>query len=283
MQTVTSVAALREVIRQWRQAGQSVGFVPTMGNLHAGHIKLVSTAKQRADRVVVSIFVNPTQFGPNEDFASYPRTEQQDQEKLIASGADLLFLPEVTEMYPQASQTQIAVGSLSNLHCGASRPGHFDGVALVVCKLLNMVQPDVLLLGEKDFQQLTLIRQMVADLNIPVTIQGVATVREADGLAMSSRNAYLSAQQRQQAPRLYQALCAARDAIFAGNDDYPAVARQQCQVLQQAGFIVDYFSICRSADLLPAGAGDLDLLILAAAKLGATRLIDNLYFSKIRI
>jgi len=283
MQTVTSVAALRDVIRQWRQAGQSVGFVPTMGNLHAGHIKLVSTARQRADRVVVSIFVNPAQFGPNEDFASYPRTEQQDREKLIASGADLLFLPEVTEIYPQASQTQIAVGSLASLHCGASRPGHFDGVALVVCKLLNMVQPDVLLLGEKDFQQLTLIRQMVADLNIPVTIQGVATVREADGLAMSSRNAYLSPQQRQQAPRLYQAICAARDAIFAGNDDYPAVAQQQRQVLQQAGFIVDYFSICRSADLLPAGTGDLDLLILAAAKLGATRLIDNLYFSKTRV
>ncbi|MBD9359301.1 pantoate--beta-alanine ligase [Methylomonas fluvii] len=280
MQIVTTVAALREVIRQWRQTGHSVGFVPTMGNLHAGHIKLVSTAKKQADKVVVSIFVNPTQFGPNEDFASYPRTEQQDQEKLIASGADLLFLPAVTEMYPQAAQTGISVGSLSGLHCGANRPGHFDGVALVVCKLLNMVQPDLLLLGEKDFQQLTLIRQMVADLNIPVAVQGVTTVREDDGLAMSSRNGYLSVEQRQQAPKLYQALCKARDDILAGHDDYRAVAAQQCQNLQQAGFTVDYFSVCRSADLRPASASDANLLILAAAKLGTTRLIDNLYFSK---
>ncbi|OAH97962.1 pantoate--beta-alanine ligase [Methylomonas methanica] len=280
MQIVTSVAALRDVIRQWRQAGYSVGFVPTMGNLHAGHIKLVSTARQQADKVVVSIFVNPTQFGPNEDFANYPRTEQQDQEKLLASGADLLFLPSVTEIYPQATQTGISVSGLSALHCGASRPGHFDGVALVVCKLLNMVQPDLLLLGEKDFQQLTLIRQMVADLNIPVSVQGVATVREDDGLAMSSRNGYLSEQQRQQAPKLYQALCAARDDILAGYDDYPAVAEKQRQNLQQAGFAVDYFSICRSADLLPACPSDSNLLILAAARLGNTRLIDNLYFSK---
>ncbi|QSB01560.1 pantoate--beta-alanine ligase [Methylomonas sp. EFPC1] len=281
MQIVTSVAALREVIRQWRQAGHSVGFVPTMGNLHAGHIKLVSTAKQQTDKVVVSIFVNPTQFGPNEDFASYPRTEQQDQEKLIANGADLLFLPAVTEMYPQATQTGISVSGLSALHCGASRPGHFDGVALVVCKLLNMVQPDLLLLGEKDFQQLTLIRQMVADLNIPVAVQGVATVREDDGLAMSSRNGYLNDQQRQHAPKLYQALIAARDEILAGHVDYPAVAERQRQNLQQAGFAVDYFSICRSKDLLPASTCDANLLILAAAKLGTTRLIDNLYFSKI--
>lgn len=268
MQIVTSVAALREVIRQWRQAGHSVGFVPTMGNLHAGHIKLVSTAKQQTDKVVVSIFVNPTQFGPNEDFASYPRTEQQDQEKLIASDADLLFLPAVTEMYPQATQTGISVSGLSALHCGSSRPGHFDGVALVVCKLLNMVQPDLLLLGEKDFQQLTLIRQMVADLNIPVAVQGVATVREDDGLAMSSRNGYLTDQQRQHAPKLYQALIAARDEILAGHVDYPAVAERQRQNLQQAGFAVDYFSICRSKDLLPASTCDANLLILAAAKLG---------------
>jgi pantoate--beta-alanine ligase len=280
MQTVATVDALRASIRQWKQAGYSVAFVPTMGNLHAGHIKLVTTAKQQADKVVVSIFVNPTQFGPNEDFASYPRTEQQDQAMLIESGADLLFLPSVTEMYPQPLQTGISVGGLSALHCGASRPGHFDGVALVVCKLLNMVQPDLLLLGEKDFQQLAVIRRMVADLNIPVAIHGVATVREADGLAMSSRNGYLSVSQRQLAPKLYRALCDVREAILAGSGDYRAVVDNQRQILQQAGFVVDYFNVCRSADLLPAGQDDCDLVILLAAKLGTTRLIDNVYFCR---
>ncbi len=276
MQTVTSIDALRASIRQWRQAGHSVAFVPTMGNLHAGHIKLVTTAKQQADKVIVSIFVNPTQFGPNEDFDSYPRTEQQDQAKLIESDADLLFLPAAEEMYPQPIQTRISVSGLSTLLCGASRPGHFDGVALIVCKLLNIVQPDLLLLGEKDFQQLAVIRRMVTDLNIPVAIQGVATVREADGLAMSSRNGYLSAPQRQLAPKLYQALCDARDAILSGNDDYRAVEDQQRQILQQAGFVVDYFSVCRSTDLLPANQNDQALVILLAAKLGTTRLIDNI-------
>lgn len=280
MQTVTSVVELRHRIREWRQAGLSVGFVPTMGNLHAGHIKLVTTAKQRTDKVVVSIFVNPTQFGPNEDFASYPRTEGADQEKLRAAAADLLFLPAVTEMYPQATQTTISVSDLAKLHCGVSRPGHFDGVALVVCKLLNMVQPDLLLLGEKDFQQLAVIRQMVADLTIPVDVLGVATEREADGLAMSSRNTYLSEQQRQLAPQLYQALRAAREAILAGCDDYAGLELQQRQALQQVGFAVDYFHVCCSETLLSASPGDTNLVILAAAKLGSTRLIDNLCFSK---
>lgn len=276
MQTVTSIEALRANIRQWREAGHSVAFVPTMGNLHAGHIKLATNAKQQADKVVVSIFVNPTQFGPNEDFASYPRTEQQDQAKLIESDTDLLFLPSADEMYPQPMQTGISVSGLSALHCGASRPGHFDGVALIVCKLLNIVQPDLLLLGEKDFQQLAIIRRMVADLNIPVAIQGVATVREADGLAMSSRNGYLSEPQRRLAPKLYQALCDARDAILAGNDDYRSIEDRQRQILQQAGFEVDYFNVCRSSDLMPATTGDQALVILLAAKLGTTRLIDNI-------
>ncbi|WFP49639.1 pantoate--beta-alanine ligase [Methylomonas sp. EFPC3] len=278
MQTVDNVAELRQIIRQWRQAGQSIGFVPTMGNLHAGHIHLVETAKTQADRVVASIFVNPTQFGPNEDFDSYPRTETQDTEKLAACGADLLFLPGVAEIYPRASQTRVSVAGLSALHCGASRPGHFDGVALVVCKLLNMVQPDWLLMGEKDFQQLALIRQMVADLNIPVTVQGVATVREADGLAMSSRNGYLTELQRQTAPALYRALIEARDALLAGAADYRAVEDGGKQALRAAGFNVDYFSVCRIADLQPAGPGDTELVVLAAAKLGSTRLIDNVYF-----
>ena len=280
MQTVTTIDALRSVISDWRKEDLRVAFVPTMGNLHAGHIKLIETARNFADRVVVSIFVNPTQFGPNEDFASYPRTEQQDQEKLQACGADLLFLPSVAEMYPQPNKTLISVTHLASIHCGASRPGHFDGVALVVCKLLNMVSPDVLLLGEKDFQQLAVIRQMVSDLNMSVTIHGVPTVREVDGLAMSSRNGYLSATERQIAPMLYQVLCQVRQAILSGVSDYQALLFEQVQRLQQADFTVDYFQVCRQDDLLPAAATDLNLVILIAAKLGKTRLIDNIYFSR---
>jgi pantoate--beta-alanine ligase len=280
MQTVTTIDALRSVISDWRKEDLRVAFVPTMGNLHAGHIKLIETARNFADRVVVSIFVNPTQFGPNEDFASYPRTEQQDQEKLQACGADLLFLPFVAEMYPQPNKTLISVTHLASIHCGASRPGHFDGVALVVCKLLNMVSPDVLLLGVKDFQQLAVIRQMVSDLNMSVTIHGVPTVREVDGLAMSSRNGYLSATERQIAPMLYQVLCQVRQAILSGVSDYQALLFEQVQRLQQADFTVDYFQVCRQDDLLPAAATDLNLVILIAAKLGKTRLIDNIHFSR---
>ena len=280
MRIAHSIKDLRLAASEWRQSGQRIAFVPTMGNLHAGHIQLVKTAQQQADRVVVSIFVNPAQFGPNEDFASYPRTERQDQDKLTACGTDLLFLPSVNEMYPMPLQTKVSVTELSTLHCGASRPGHFDGVALVVCKLLNMVQPDLLLLGEKDFQQLAVIRTMVADLNIPVAVQGVATVREADGLAMSSRNAYLTAQQRQLAPLLYQTLCATRDAVLSDAPDYQAVMDRQAQMLQDAGFLLDYFQICRSVDLLPADDNDTELVILIAAKLGKTRLIDNIYFTR---
>lgn len=280
MQIVSKIQDLRLAVSEWRQQNQKVAFVPTMGNLHAGHIQLVKTAQQQADRVVVSIFVNPAQFGPNEDFASYPRTEKQDQDRLTDYGTDLLFLPSAEEMYPAPIQTQVSVKELSTLHCGASRPGHFDGVALVVCKLLNMVQPDLLLLGEKDFQQLAVIRTMVADLNIPVAIQGVATVREADGLAMSSRNGYLTSTERQRAPLLYQALCAARDAVLSGQTDYQAIVDRHAQVLRDAGFLLDYFRICRSADLLPADGNDTELVILIAAKLGKTRLIDNIYFAR---
>lgn len=280
MQTINSIQRLKDTLIPWRQAGEKIAFVPTMGNLHDGHIQLVRSARQQADRVIVSIFVNPTQFGPNEDFDNYPRTEQQDQEKLKACGVDLLFLPSVAEMYPQPLQTQISVKGLSTMLCGANRPGHFDGVAVVVCKLLNMVQADVLLLGEKDFQQLTVIRQMVNDLNMPVNIQSVATIREADGLAMSSRNAYLSANERPLAPMLYQALCAVRDAISAGNIDYPALVSQQASMLEKAGFLPDYFQVCRSTDLLAATADDRHLVILIAAKLGKTRLIDNVCFSR---
>jgi len=276
MQTITSIQALRSCIRQWRPTGHSIAFVPTMGNLHAGHIQLLTTARQKADKVVVSIFVNPAQFGLNEDYASYPRTEKQDQAILQEYGADVLFLPSEAEMYPQPPKTGISVKELSTMYCGASRKGHFDGVALVVCKLLNMVQPDLLLLGEKDFQQLLLIRRMIADLNIPVEIHGVATVREADGLAMSSRNSYLTPAQRILAPKLFEALCKVRDLILSGNRDYDNILKTQINALQQIGFSVDYFQVCNRTDLLPASEDDNHLVLLIAAKLGATRLIDNL-------
>ncbi|MGR8929110.1 MAG: pantoate--beta-alanine ligase [Gammaproteobacteria bacterium] len=280
MQTIKTINALRAAIRQWRQAEQSIAFVPTMGNLHAGHIKLVETACLQADKVVVSIFVNPEQFGPNEDYDSYPRTERQDQDKLIATGADLLFLPAVEEMYPQPLRTHISVTGLADLLCGASRPGHFDGVAVVVCKLLNIVQPDLLLLGDKDYQQLTVIRQMVTDLNIPVEIQGIPTIREPDGLAMSSRNSYLSETERQKAPLLYQVISSMRDEIMAGTDDFDELIDQNDRILHAAGFDVDYLKICRSADLQPASADDHDLIVLVAAKIGKTRLIDNVNVSR---
>lgn len=279
MHIVNTIEALRAQIRTWKSAGNRIAFVPTMGNLHAGHCQLVKAAKQQADKVVVSIFVNPTQFGVGEDFACYPRTEQQDQEQLHALSTDLLFLPSIAEMYSPTAKTVVSVTGLSELHCGASRIGHFDGVATVVCKLFNMVQPDSALFGLKDFQQLAVIRTMVKDLNIPIEIIGIDTVREADGLAMSSRNGYLNAEQRQTAPLLYQTLCAAREQILAGSD-YANVEQLALVRLQQAGFIPDYFQICRSDDLLPAQADDNKLVVLVAAKLGNTRLIDNLYFAK---
>lgn len=280
MQTVNTVPELREVIRSWRSAGASVALVPTMGNLHAGHLQLVNEAKKTADRVVVSIFVNPTQFGAGEDFETYPRTEREDREKLDAANTDLLFLPAVEDVYAPDAKTVVTVAELSDLYCGASRPGHFSGVATVVCKLFNSVQPNVALFGLKDFQQLVVIRTMVRDLNIPIEIIGVDTVRESNGLAMSSRNSYLTGAEKCVAPKLYQTLCAARDLILTGDRSYPAIERQALELLQKAGFQPDYFSVCRSSDLKKASAEDVDLVLLAAVKLGKTRLIDNIYFSR---
>lgn len=279
MRIVNTILELRAAINAWRLNGQSVALVPTMGNLHAGHLQLVSIAKKKADRVVVSIFVNPTQFGAGEDFETYPRTEREDQEKLAAEHADLLFLPTVADIYSADAKTTITVTGLSDLYCGASRPGHFSGVATVVCKLFNSVQPDIAVFGLKDFQQLTVIKTMVRDLNIPVEIVGVDTIREPNGLAMSSRNGYLTDEEKSIAPQLYQALRDARDAILAGNPAYADIEQQALQFLQQAGFTPDYFSICRSTDLKKAATEDIDLVLLAAAKLGKTRLIDNIYFS----
>jgi pantoate--beta-alanine ligase len=280
MRIVNTVSEVREIIKAWRLDGKSVAFVPTMGNLHAGHLQLVRMAKKKADRVVVSIFVNPTQFGVGEDFETYPRTEREDQKKLEAENADLLFQPSVADIYTPDAKTIVTVTGLSDLYCGASRPGHFSGVATVVCKLFNIVQPNIALFGLKDFQQLTVIKTMVRDLNIPVEITGVDTVREPNGLAMSSRNGYLTDDEKRVAPKLYHSLCAARDAILAGNYSYVDIEQQALQFLQQAGFQTDYFSVCRSSDLKKAAAEDVDLVLLAAAKLGKTRLIDNICFSR---
>jgi pantoate--beta-alanine ligase len=275
MHTATTIAALRERLAPWRRAGGRIALVPTMGNLHAGHLHLVEAGRECADRVVVSVFVNPIQFGESEDYASYPRTLEEDARKLRGQNADLLFSPQPTEVYPEGSQTVVEVRELNRTLCGQFRPVHFDGVATVVCKLLNMAQPDVALFGEKDFQQLLVIRRMVADLNIPVEIVGVPTVRAADGLALSSRNDYLSASERRLAPALYRSLCAAKEAIEAGSRDFRQIEQVQLAVLRQAGFSPDYFSVRRRNDLLPAADQDVALVILAAAWLGRARLIDN--------
>lgn len=276
---VNSTLDLRATISAWKQNGFSVALVPTMGNLHAGHLKLVNRAKQKADKVVVSIFVNPTQFGVNEDFASYPRTEQEDQLKLATENTELLFLPAITDIYSTNVLTTVNVSGLSDIYCGASRPGHFSGVATIICKLFNIVQPDIAVFGLKDFQQFTVIKTMVNDLNIPIELMGVDTQREANGLAMSSRNNYLTDSERQIAPQLYQVLGIAQSAVLAEQHSYADIEQQAIQSLKNAGFTPDYFSICNSHDLTSATKQDKDMVILAAAKLGTTRLIDNVYFS----
>lgn len=279
MKQAKTIDALRYTLKTWRMVGQRIAFVPTMGNLHEGHLKLVEEAKNHADRVVVSIFVNPSQFGPQEDFANYPRTENEDLKKLRQANVDLVFLPTVAEIYPQAMHTKITVADISERHCGAFRPGHFDGVATVVCKLFNMVQPDVAIFGLKDFQQLAVIRAMVNELNIPVTLIPVETVRETGGLAMSSRNGYLTIEQKRIAEFLYQSLCMARAAVQISEQTYSRIEQDAMLYLQENGLQPEYFAICRSTDLMPAQPGDTDLVILAAAKIGKTRLIDNIAFT----
>jgi pantoate--beta-alanine ligase len=278
MQTVEFIPDLRRTVRAWRAQGLSVAFVPTMGNLHAGHIRLVEEAKRQADRVAVSIFVNPTQFGPGEDFAAYPRTPEDDAGKLRTAGADLLFLPGTGELYPAdaAAMTFVEVPGLSDDLCGRFRPGHFRGVATVVCKLFNQVQPDVALFGEKDYQQLVIIRRMVADLDIPVRIHGVPTVRESNGLAMSSRNGYLTAEERARAALLYANLSEAAEALRRSERDFARIERERAESLAASGFQPDYFAIRRQGDLAPPEPDYRRLVILAAARLGRTRLIDNL-------
>ena len=283
MQTVHSVAQVREYVRGWHNKGLSVGFVPTMGNLHDGHISLIREARARCDVVVVSIFVNPTQFGPNEDFDRYPRTLDADAAALVEAGTDLLFAPSVEEMYPLGqNQTWVDVDQLGDYLCGASREGHFRGVTTVVSKLLNIVQPDVAVFGEKDFQQLAILRRMCEELLIPVKIVGAATSRETDGLARSSRNGFLSDSERTLAPQLYAHLQQLKADIDAGERDYRALESRISQSLNTAGFSVDYLTIVNTKTLAPAGPQDTDLVAAVAAKLGSTRLIDNISLAVVR-
>ena len=281
MRTVHTLKELRTILRGYRQQDKTIALVPTMGNLHEGHISLVRKAAESADVVVTSIFVNPMQFGAGEDLESYPRTLTDDQNKLSSAGNTLVFAPPVEEVYPDglAEHTQVQVPDITEGHCGASRPGHFTGVATVVTMLFNMVQPNVAVFGEKDFQQLAVIRKLVRDLRIPVDIIGGPTVREDDGLAKSSRNGYLTPEQRQIAPALYRTLQETAEKLAQGRSDFQTLEQEAKQSLQEAGMRPDYFNIVNSHTLRPASTDDSSITLLAAAFLGNTRLIDNLTIS----
>lgn len=278
MQTIRKVDALRAAISEFRKAGERVALVPTMGALHAGHMALVAAARRHADRVVVSIFVNPIQFGPNEDFDKYPRQEQRDARMLSDARVDILWAPGVGEMYPDGFATHVSVSGVSEVLDGAHRPGHFDGVATVVTKLLNQVRPDAALFGEKDFQQLAVIRRMVTDLDMGIEIVGVPTQREDDGLALSSRNAYLAAEDRAQAVALPRALGVAERALEKGASVEEALESAR-EMLTAAGFEVDYVTLVDAETLGDPVAGRPQRL-LAAARLHGTRLIDNIAVNK---
>ncbi|HEY1491667.1 MAG TPA: pantoate--beta-alanine ligase, partial [Steroidobacteraceae bacterium] len=274
---LTTIAAVRARVRGWHQEGHRVAFVPTMGNLHAGHLSLIEAARRHGERFVASIFVNPMQFGPNEDFAHYPRTPSEDERMLAAAGCDLMFMPAVEEIYPNGPgrATRVEVPGLSRILDGEVRPGHFEGVATVVAKLFHIVEPDIAVFGEKDFQQLTVIRRMVADLCMPVEIIAAPTVREADGFAKSSRDQYLNQAERALAPAIYATLQAAAQRVRAADIDYASIERAGFTALEAAGFRVDYFSVRQAAGLgSPASAGD--VVVLTAVRLGKARLIDNI-------
>ena len=280
IETITDLAALRERIRGWKREGLRIGFVPTMGNLHAGHYSLVELARRHADRIVSSVFVNPTQFGPSDDFTRYPRTPDADTTGLQTAGCDVLWLPDVAAMYPYGVElaANIHVPGVSAVLEGAFRPGHFDGVCTVVSRLFNQVQPDVAVFGKKDFQQLAVIRQMVVDLHFPIEIVGGDIVREANGLAMSSRNQYLSPEERALSATIHRTLLAMRDAILAGTPRH-AVEADADATLRDAGFVPDY-AVLRRPDLSEPTDGEAgDFVALIAARLGRTRLIDNLAFA----
>ncbi len=277
METVTTISAVRARVRAWRAAGQRVVFVPTMGNLHAGHVSLIEAARRHGERFIASIFVNPMQFGPNEDFAHYPRTPRADEQMLAAAGCDLMFTPDVAEIYPNGSEraTRVEVPGLSRILEGEFRPGHMEGVSTVVAKLFHVVDPDVAVFGEKDFQQLTVIRRMVTELCMRVAIVAAPTMRDTDGLALSSRNQYLTAAERQLAPAIYATLEAAAARVRGGDADFASIERFGFQALEAAGLRPDYFSVRRADDLGVPGPAARALVVLAAARLGRARLIDN--------
>ena len=281
MYQANSVTELRQYLQHWKDHGQSIAFIPTMGNLHAGHMSLIEKGQSLCDRSLCSIFVNPMQFGPNEDFNHYPRTLDSDLAQLEAAGCDLVYLPTASELYPEGLDkiTQIQVTDLTDHYEGAHRPGHFTGVATVVLKLFNIVKPDVSVFGKKDFQQYRVISKMVSDLNLDVQIIGQETRREASGLATSSRNQYLDAGQTDKAAMIYQILCDTAEQISEGERDYPRAEQQALANLEQAGFKTDYFKICNAETLFPADPDDRDLVILVTAALGATRLLDNIEIS----
>lgn len=282
MQTITSIADLRETILPWKSDGERVALVPTMGNLHEGHLRLVEEAHANADHIVVSIFVNPMQFTDTSggDFDRYPRTLEADEKKLTDLGieVDIVFTPSVEEVYPNGleNETRVEVPGLSDILCGEFRPGHFEGVATVVAKLFNMVQPDVAVFGEKDFQQLLVIRRLVSDLCFPIEIIGVPTVRERDRLAMSSRNQYLSEEEREKAALLNHVLLEVKHSIKDGSHDYTDLENTAIKKLESVGFKPEYFTVRRAEDLQPPSIDDHDLVALAAAWLGKARLIDNI-------
>jgi len=282
MKTVHAIGELRSQVTAWRKAGQRVAFVPTMGNLHRGHVELVRRAREIAPRVVASVFVNPLQFGPNEDFDRYPRSLPEDQAKLSDAKCDLLFAPSAREIYPHGLEqlSRITVPGLSTILCGHFRPGHFDGVATVVNLLFNVVQPDVALFGEKDYQQLLVIRRMTADLHLPIEIVGVSTQRETDGLALSSRNQYLSSEEREKAPVLFGALSQIGAELKRGRRDFAALIAQGTDQLRAARFAPQYLEI-RAKDLSEPTDNTRDFVVIAAAYLGPTRLIDNLQISAV--
>jgi pantoate--beta-alanine ligase len=274
VQTVRQLEDLREAISAWRQASERIALVPTMGALHDGHMALVEAAKRAADRVIVSIFVNPKQFGANEDLAKYPRKEAADSRLLTGAGVDVLWMPPVEIVYPDGYATNISVSGVSEVLEGAHRPGHFDGVATVVAKLFNQVQPDVAFFGEKDWQQLAVLRRMTSDLNLPVEIQSVLTQREDDGLALSSRNAFLMPEDRAAAVALPRALGAVAKTISEGGDAEAALVQAR-ETLAAAGFEVDYVALA-DAESLGAPEAGRPMRLLAAARIGGTRLIDNI-------